>query len=63
MATLEAEGVRFGSMADFHNSSEARHKLYEVNRATALDEPGSDGTFMFRDGAAGPDNRLQQPEK
>lgn len=44
--TLEAAGIRFLSLADFHDSPEARLKLYELNRVTGLDIPGSEDTFM-----------------
>ena len=46
LADLEAQGIRFCALADFGDSSEARRKLYDVNRATSLDDPASSGTFM-----------------
>lgn len=42
---LNAAGIRFCSLADFGNSLEARRKLYEVNRITALQIPGYSGAF------------------
>jgi len=44
--SLAAAGIRLCSVADFHDTPAARHKLYEVNRITSLDEPDADGTFM-----------------
>lgn len=46
IATQEAAGIRFFTMADFHDDPVARRKLYELNRSTDLDIPGGDGTFM-----------------
>jgi GNAT superfamily N-acetyltransferase len=46
LADLDAQGIRFCSLADFGDSPEARRKLYDVNRATSLDDPASSGTFM-----------------
>lgn len=42
---VEAQGIHFFSLADAGDTPEARHKLYELNAHTALDVPGSDGTF------------------
>jgi GNAT superfamily N-acetyltransferase len=39
------QGFRFFSLAEAGQTEENRHRLYEVNRATALDNPGNDGTF------------------
>jgi GNAT superfamily N-acetyltransferase len=41
----ETQGVRFFSLADTGNTLEAREKLYELNRTTGQDIPGSDPTF------------------
>ena len=41
----EAAGIRFFTMADLDGTAEARRKLYDLNRRTALDNPGADGTF------------------
>lgn len=41
---VEATGIRFFSLAD-QDTPEIRHKLYEVNRRTALDIPGSRDEF------------------
>lgn len=40
-----ASGIRFASFAELGDTPENRRKFYEVNRATTLDVPGSDGTF------------------
>jgi GNAT superfamily N-acetyltransferase len=45
-AALAGQGLRIFSLADAGNTQEARRGLYAVNRACALDVPGSDGTFM-----------------
>ena len=42
---LHAEGFRFFSLAEAGVTDENKHKLYEVNRASALDNPGNDGEF------------------
>lgn len=46
LADLEAQGICLCSLADFGDTAEARRKLYDVNRATSLDDPASNGTFM-----------------
>jgi GNAT superfamily N-acetyltransferase len=46
LSTLGATGIRFFTMADVENSPAARRKLYELNHATNLDIPGSDGTDL-----------------
>ena len=43
---VEQAGIRFFSLADVGDTQEARHKLYEVNRACALDDPASSGRFQ-----------------
>ena len=45
IAALEAAGMRFFSLADLNDSQEARLRLYELNRVTALDIPGSKVAF------------------
>lgn len=45
MARLHADGYRFFSLAEAGATEENKHKLYEVNRAAGLDNPGSGGTF------------------
>jgi len=42
IAALEARGVHFFSLADFNDTVENRHKLYELNNANVLDIPGMD---------------------
>jgi GNAT superfamily N-acetyltransferase len=42
---VEAQGIRFTSLADEGQTDEALHKLYRLNKQTALDNPSSDGTF------------------
>lgn len=43
LPTLEANGIRFGSLADFQDSQEARRKLHELNTVTDQDIPGWEG--------------------
>lgn len=45
MARLHAEGFHFFSLAEAGPTDENKHKLYEVNRAAAMDDPGNTGTF------------------
>jgi GNAT superfamily N-acetyltransferase len=43
--SLEADGIRFFSLADAGSTTEALRKLWEVNYQTYLDDPASTGTF------------------
>jgi GNAT superfamily N-acetyltransferase len=43
---LEAAGIRFFSLADLHDSQEARLKLYALNHTTSLDVPGAASVDM-----------------
>jgi GNAT superfamily N-acetyltransferase len=43
--SAKAAGIRFFTMADLGDTEEAKHKLYDLNRRTALDNPSADGTF------------------
>jgi GNAT superfamily N-acetyltransferase len=45
MRRVRAQGFRFFSLAEAGVTEENKHKLYEVNRAAALDNPGNDGIF------------------
>ena len=45
LARLHADGFRFFSLAEAGVTDENKHRLYDVNRAAALDSTGSDGTF------------------
>ena len=45
MDRLHSEGFRFFSLAEAGFTEENKRKLYEVNRASALDNPGNDRTF------------------
>ena len=45
MARIHADGFRFFSLAEAGLTEENKHKLYEVNRASALDNPGNNGIF------------------
>lgn len=45
MTRIHAEGFRFFSLAEAGLTEENKHKLYEVNRASALDNPGNNGVF------------------
>lgn len=40
LSAAEARGIRFASLADLGDTADVRRRLYEVNRATALDIPG-----------------------
>jgi GNAT superfamily N-acetyltransferase len=43
---MEADDIRFLSLADLGDSDEARRKLYDINATLARDVPGHDGEFM-----------------
>ncbi len=43
---VEAEGIRFLSLADLGDTDEVRRKLYDLNAALARDSPGRDGDFF-----------------
>jgi len=45
MRRVRAEGFRFFSLAEAGLTDENKHRLYEVNRAAALDNPGNNGIF------------------
>ena len=45
LARVHAQGFRFFSLAEAGLTEENKHKLYEVNRAAALDNPGNNGIF------------------
>lgn len=45
LAAAEAAGFRFFSLADLEPSEEAQRRLYELNRATAADVPGTEEEF------------------
>ncbi len=40
LAALEADGIRFGSLADFPDTPETRHMLYDLNVTNVYDVPG-----------------------
>ena len=42
---VKAQGIRFSSLAGEGNTEEAQYKLFELNAATARDNPSSDGTY------------------
>lgn len=42
---VTAQGIRFTTLADEGNTDEAQRKLFELNKATAEDNPSSDGTY------------------
>jgi len=42
---VKAQGIRFSSLAGEGNTEEAQYKLFELNAATAKDNPASDGTY------------------
>lgn len=42
---VQANGFRFFSLAEAGLTEENKHKLYEVNRSSALDNPGNNGIF------------------
>jgi GNAT superfamily N-acetyltransferase len=43
----QAHGIRFTSLADEGNTPEAQHQLWDINRRTAQDNPGTDGSDAF----------------
>jgi GNAT superfamily N-acetyltransferase len=43
--SVQAQGVRFLTLADAGHTEENQRKLYELNKRNALDIPGSEGTF------------------
>jgi GNAT superfamily N-acetyltransferase len=45
IASVEASGIRFFTLADLGNTEEAQRKLYEINRRYALDIPGREQTY------------------
>jgi len=45
MARVHADGFRFFSLAEAGMTEENQHKLYQVNHAAALDDPGNAGMF------------------
>lgn len=46
MARVHTDGFRFFTLAQAGVTNENKHKLYDVNRAASLDDPGNDdGTF------------------
>ena len=45
LARVQAEGFRFFSLAEAGFTDENKHKLYDVNRSSSLDDPGSSGSF------------------
>jgi GNAT superfamily N-acetyltransferase len=42
---VQAQGIRFFTLADVGNTEENQRKLYELNKRNSLDIPGSEGTF------------------
>jgi GNAT superfamily N-acetyltransferase len=46
LASLEAEGLSFASLADLGCTPEAKAQLYQINRAVVLDIPGMEGDFI-----------------
>jgi RimJ/RimL family protein N-acetyltransferase len=45
LARLQADGFRFFSLAEAGLTEENKHKLYDVNRESGLDNPGNDEIF------------------
>jgi GNAT superfamily N-acetyltransferase len=45
LARVHTDGFRFFSLAEAGTTEENKHKLYEINRACALDSTSSDGIF------------------
>jgi GNAT superfamily N-acetyltransferase len=45
MARVQAQGFRFFSLAEAGVTEKNKHKLYDVNCASSLDDPGSNGSF------------------
>jgi GNAT superfamily N-acetyltransferase len=48
-AMVEAQGIRFLSLAEAGNTLENQRKLYELNRRTSLDAPGEDTFPSFEE--------------
>lgn len=46
---VEAQGIRFLSLAEAGNTPENQRKLYELNRRTSLDAPGEDSFPSFEE--------------
>ena len=46
VARVEAEGIRFLTLADLGDTDEARRNLYDLNATLVRDIPGHDGDFM-----------------
>jgi ribosomal protein S18 acetylase RimI-like enzyme len=49
LESVKASGVRLFSLADAGDTREARHKLWEVNYTTYMDDPASTGSFLDSD--------------
>lgn len=47
IARLKGEGFLFTSMAELGNTEEAQRRLYELNDATGMEIPGSDGEHSW----------------
>ncbi len=47
IAVLEAQGIRFCTLADFPDTSETRHKLYDLNTSYVLDNPEQRAPWTF----------------
>jgi len=45
IATAQASGIRFTSLANLGDTEEAQRRLYAINRAYCFDIPGRDETF------------------
>jgi GNAT superfamily N-acetyltransferase len=45
IAALEAQGIRFCSLADFPDTPDTRRKFYDLNFSTVVDIPGEDWDF------------------
>jgi DNA-binding transcriptional MerR regulator len=44
---LEAQGIRFCTLADFPDTQETRHKLYDLNTSYVLDSPNTKAPWTF----------------
>lgn len=47
IAALEAQGIRFCALADFPDTPETRHKLYDLNISYVLDHSGTTAPWTF----------------
>jgi DNA-binding transcriptional MerR regulator len=47
IAALETQGIRFSALADFPDTQETRHKLYDLNTSYVLDSPNTRAPWTY----------------